>query len=314
MPKNQNVVTTKNNDTDHQYTPLLDRMTSWWNGDAGKQVVSKAVEKTDKSLEIHVNADNFTTERWTDLRVQILEILWGSGNRIPGDHAFNSRVFQTGLLNSKSKVLDLAGGFGKCATDVAKESFANVDIIESYQQLLPYINKTIKRTDAKLFVSLFEDNLNNVKLPRSKYDLVYGREILFKHKHKQNILEKCVDSLAPTGHFIFTDFVLEKNSTSYDIFKNWSKHELGEVHPVSENIYRNIFASFEMKFYHPTDISKEYIHNVNNGWARLKDFLTENKVDDEFVDIMIQESELWLSRVRALQSGKLKLLQFHACW
>ena len=293
------------------YEPLLDRVASWWNSDTDYNISNKKAKEQNKPSEIHVNRKNFSLERWTDQRVQILEILWGTGTRIPGDAAFNKILFKTGSLTSKSKILDLAVGLGNCARMMAKDSFAHIDVIETYPDLLPYFNKLTREHKLDRFLFTLKGNLVDVKLTKAKYDLIYGREVFFKIKNKQHVIEKCIDSLSTRGSFIFTDFILEKDASSYGIFKNWSQRENGIIYPISEGVYRKIFSGLDMKFIQPIDYSKQYIHYVNMGWVRLKQYLEVNKFDDAFVDIMIEESELWLSRVRALESGKLKLLRFH---
>lgn len=53
-----------------------------------------------------------------------------------------------------------------------------------------------------------------------------------------------------------------------------------------------------------------YIKHVNAGWLRLRSYVRAEKIDENFVNIMALEGDLWLSRVRALRSGKLKLIRF----
>lgn len=291
---------------------LLERVSSWWASEESQQLAVKSDESFDKSQKIHVDLDGFSLEEWTSQRVEILEILWGKGTRLPGDDKLNMELFNQVALDSKSNILDIAVGLGNCARMLTKHTYAHVDVIEAYPDLLPYLTKIIRNEQLDPFISVLRGGLVNVQLSPVKYDLIYGREALFKVKNKQNALEKIVDSLKENGHLIFTDFVLEKDASSYKIFKNWSAREKATVYPVSVATYRKIIESFDMELRPVMDYSSQYIHHVNMGWLRLKEYLENNEFDDAFVDVMAQESDLWLSRVRALRSGKLKLMKFHA--
>ncbi|PCI87042.1 MAG: hypothetical protein COB24_07630 [Hyphomicrobiales bacterium] len=290
---------------------LLDRVAAWWASDDGHHLADINAKNYNKNRDIHVDINKFALEEWSQQRVQILEILWGVGTRLPGDDELNGELFNQVSLNSKSKILDIAVGLGNCARMLAKNNFAHVDVIDAYPDLLSHFITATKAEKLEPFISILQGDLNQVKLPKLKYDLVYGREALFKIKNKQTVLEKCVDALKPTGHFIFTDFVLEKDASSYKIFKNWSAREKATVYPVSLTQYKKIIHGLDMRLYPIVDYSESYIHHVNTGWLRLKAYLESHKFDDDFVDVMAQESDLWLSRVRALRSGKLKLIKFH---
>lgn len=298
-------------DTLNNASSILDRVSSWWSSDDEQQLTTSEASSFDEKRQIRVDLQNFSIDDWPDQRVEILEILWGSGNRLPGDDAFNLELFHHINLDSKSKILDIAGGLGNCSRLFAKKFYAQVDIVEAYPNLLPHLKKLNAQQKLEPFISILNGDLNNVQLPRIKYDLIYGREALFKIKDKQHALEKTVDALKAQGHLIFTDFVLEKDASSYRIFKNWSARENQTVYPVSIATYRKIIDGFEMEMKPIKDYSEQYIRYINQGWFQLKEYMKTHDFDDKFVDIMAQESDLWLSRVRALRSGKLKLVRFH---
>lgn len=291
---------------------LLDRVAAWWASDDSQRLANINAENYNRDHDIHVDTLKFSLEEWTDQRVQILEILWGAGTRLPGDAKLNGELFNLVPLNSKSKILDIAVGLGNCARMLAKDNFAHVDVVEAYPNLLPHLVKATRAKKLEPFISVLEGDLNQVELVNLKYDLIYGREALFKIKNKYLVIEKCIHALKSTGHFIFTDFVLDKDASNHKTFKNWSAREMATVYPVSMDHYKKIFHGLDMKLHPIVDYSESYIHHVNKGWLRLKQYLERHEFDEDFVSVMAQESDLWLSRVRALRSGQLKLIKFHA--
>ena len=218
MPNNLNL---KNNQIAAPVNlSLLQRITTWLSSSSSHELVDAKSDEFEKGRHIGVDLKQFEIDKWTDLRVQILEIIWGRGNRLPGDGEFHTELFFHHDLSSKTKALDVAVGLGACATMIAQENFTHVDVVESYPELLPYLIQRIKDKKLSPFISILKNNLNDVKLDRAKYDLVYGREAFFKIKNKQLILQKCINSLQTNGQLIFTDFVLAQDASDQKIFKN----------------------------------------------------------------------------------------------
>ena len=296
---------------EQQRKNLLDRVVAWWESEDSHKLADKDSDQHYEDQNIHVNLDGFDLDKWTEQRIEILEILWGRGARIPGDEALNRELFNGAGLTSKSKILDMAVGLGNCARILAQDNFAHVDVVEAYPNLLPHLIKVIKEKKLERFISILDGDLTAVQLKPAQYDLIYGREAMFKIEDKRYILQKCLKALNNQGHLIFTDFVLDHDAASYDIFKNWSEREKSIVYPISKGSYNRIFKQLNLKSYPTMDYSKQYVHHVNVGWMRLETHLKNHKIDEEFVDVMAQESDLWLSRVRSLRSGNLKLLRFH---
>lgn len=298
---------------------LMDRFALWWESDDNDRLVAREFEHHHKDMmyqdvdeNISIDLKKFELDEWTKQRLKVLKILWGKDVRIPGDEEFNIELFHIVGMDSKTKILDMSVGLGNCARIMARDCFAHIDVIEAYPNLLPYFVDSIKRENLESFISILQGDLSEVKLQAAKYNLIYGRESMFKIKDKGFVLDKCIDALASHGHIIFTDFILSHGNKSFDVYEKWSEREKSTVYPVSKGAYTRIFNRHKVKLYPTMDYTKQYVNFVNLGWMKLEKYIQQNEYDDEFVDVMAQESELWLSRVRALRSGNLKLLRFHA--
>ena len=131
---------------------MLQRITTWLSSSSSHELVDAKSDEFEKGRHIGVDLKQFEIDKWTDLRVQILEIIWGRGNRLPGDGEFHTELFFHHDLSSKTKALDVAVGLGACATMIAQENFTHVDVVESYPELLPYLIQRIKEKNlARLF-------------------------------------------------------------------------------------------------------------------------------------------------------------------
>ncbi len=59
------------------------------------------------------------------------------------------------------------------------------------------------------------------------------------------------------------------------------------------------------------DLSGSYQRYVLSAWAKLVDGLDREDLTRDFVNIMMVEADFWLRRMRALESGKLRLIRYH---
>lgn len=222
-------------DNSEERENLIDRVTNWIKSDGNSEVVNKqnSTPRSDKSIDL--DYEQIKTINFTKSRVSVMDILWGKDRSFPGNPSVTMKIFKPELLNSKSMVLDLSTGLGACARTITTNSFAKIDVIQNDKNLLPFLAKSIKEHELTQFISILKDDLNTIKLAKVKYDFIYGRESFFKIKNKQRAFEQCADSLKTNGRIIFTDFVLEKDMSSYTVFKNWSEQERSAVYPTTSD-------------------------------------------------------------------------------
>lgn len=297
-------------DNSNKRENIIRRVANWIKSDNNGVVVTKqnTTPLSNKSLDL--DYERIKLLNFTKSRVSVMDILWGKDSNFPGNDSFTIKIFNPEMLNSKSMVLDLSSGLGACARTIANESFAKIDIIQNDKNLLPFLAKSIEEHKLTPFLSILKDDMNVIKLAKVKYDFIYGRECFFKIKNKQRAFEQCADSLKNNGRIIFTDFVLEKNMSSYKVFKNWSEQERGAVYPTTLANYLKLFDGLGFKVGPIEDYSKEYIDHVNSAWLNFKKYVSYTELDERFMNVMLLEGDIWLSRVLALKSKKLRLLRF----
>lgn len=297
-------------DNSNKRKNIIDRVANWIKSDDNSVVVTKQNKSARSDKSIDLDYEQIKTINFTKYRVSVMNILWGKDSNFPGNEAFTRKLFNPEVLNSKSMVLDLSSGLGACARTITAESFAKIDVIQNDKNLLPFLEKSIREHELAPFLSILKNNMNVIELAKVKYDFIYGRECFFKIKNKQRAFEQCADSLKTNGRIIFTDFVLEKDMSSYTIFKNWSEQERSAVYPTTMANYLKMFEGLGFKIGPIEDYSEEYVDHVNSAWLNFKKYVSYTDLDERFMNVMLLEGDIWLSRVRALRSKKLKLLRF----
>lgn len=297
-------------DNSNKRENIIHRVANWIKSDDNSVVVSKQNTAPRSNESIDLDYEQIKTLNFTKSRVSVMDILWGKDNSFPGNASFTIKLFNPEMLNSKSMVLDLSSGLGACARTMTTESFAKIDVIQNDKNLLPFLAKSIKEHELTQFISILKEDMNAIKLAKVKYDFIYGRECFFKIKNKQRAFEQCADSLKTNGRFVFTDFVLEKDMSSYAVFKNWSEQERSAVYPTTMANYLKMFDGLGFKAGPVEDYSEEYIDHVNTAWLNFKKYVSYTELDERFMNVMLLEGDIWLSRVRALRSKKLRLLRF----
>lgn len=289
---------------------IVHRISHWIKSDDNSAIVDKSNTKKKTNRSIEVDYKHLNSQDYSKTKIEVMNILWGKNNSLPGNNVFSKKLFQPELLTSKSVVLDLSIGLGACARMIADESFAKIDGLENDTSLIPSLIKSLNEKQQYRSIKVLKKDLEHVNLAHVKYDLIYGREAFFKIKNKHRAIEQCSCALRQKGRIIFTDFVLQKDVSASSTFKNWSERERQSVYPTSITTYMKIFKKLNLKVGHIENYSDEYISHVNKAWVNFKKHVAQDEMDRKFMNVMLLEGDLWLSRVRALKSSKLKLLKF----
>jgi hypothetical protein len=73
--------------------------------------------------------------------------------------------------------------------------------------------------------------------------------------------------------------------------------------------YRDRLEALNFNVVNFEDDSDRYRDLVVTAWKRLANGLESEGLNRAYVDALIAEAELWLHRMRALESGQLRLLK-----
>ena len=112
------------------------------------------------------------------------------------------------------------------------------------------------------------------------------------------------------GGLAFTDFVLaEPDQNEGAVMRRWHETEPVPPRPWSLKEYETRLPELNLSVFEFEDDSKPYREMVVRAWQAYADGLDSVAFDRTLVDALMQEAELWLHRIRAIESGQLRVLR-----
>lgn len=318
------------------YVPLWIRMRAWWDGVDPEDLMSgPPASKVRPRMSIDTSTET-PEEALRTNRLAIVQQLWGDGLCLPGGEKFSLSLLEeartkssvtiadiiAGKSNGKKAsgkandltIADLTAGLGGGTRHIAEKLGATVlgferdkDFAEAAQRLSEETgNKSVES------ISWFDPEQVEKHLDKAQCDIILARELLFSLPDSKGVLSQIGEALAPDGTLIFTDFALADRSSENKSVLAWRQTEPRKPTPSSVDEYRELLQGLRYDVKSIDDISKEYASAIQVGWKSMVEHLKSGSFSRAYVDALIQEGQIWLSRSRALKSGQLRLIKCRA--
>ena len=141
---------------------------------------------------------------------------------------------------------------------------------------------------------------------------MYSRERLFSVENKPSLLEQCAGALKSSGNVLITDFVRADTVSARDADEAWACHDGEAAHLWSLRDYRVALTDQGLNMLLCSDITEDYLEMVSRAWARVPLLIHDQSLSRRKVSLLMEEGEIWLSRIRALESGQIGVGRIHA--
>ena len=143
-----------------------------------------------------------------------------------------------------------------------------------------------------------------------KYDCITARETLFSVPDKLALFGVLKNGLRRRGTLAFADFVLaESDQNEGEVMREWHEMEPSLPQPWAFDEYRSRLTALNFEIVEFIDDSENYRDLVLGAWRAYADGLETVTFDRTLVDALMQEAQLWLHRIRAIESGQLRVLR-----
>lgn len=291
---------------------MRDRFKAWWTGEeieAPKKSMQSALDIAIASAED--DPEDVDDNPWSNSSLSVIQALWGEGFIEPGGAKFTRSLLGWLSLNSKQSVLDLTAGLGGTARSVSSAHSLWMDVTESIPELIAEGRRQSVVNGMAKQVPLSLIDLENHNLSTSRYDAIYSRERLFSVKNKANLLAGCVEALKSKGQILITDYMRGPETGGAELAAEWGRHELYTPHPWTLKGYRDCFSGMDMDVLISQDISEEMIDHINSAWRRIPGMIAEGRFSRSQIGVLVREGEMWLDRMRAIESGMLIVGRIH---
>jgi len=285
---------------------LLDRLKAWWFG-YELRIVPKAppppvVKQHDVRADRH---------QWENLRIQLLQDVWGEGNSTPGDEEYIEELIKPFGLDPSKNVLDIGSGLGGVGRTMSDKFGVWVTCMEREHEMVEAGMElsTMAGMAKKAPVLTFDPEKFEFK-PKS-YDCIFSKEALYTILDKEQFFKDTCRALKDGGQFLFTDFIATDEADE-KILSSFKEGEAGSVQVWTKLDYEKGFTDGNVQSRIFEDMTDRYLAMVKSGWSNYLREMKEKGSDKAMEDVLVSELELWARRTHAMESGAVRLYRFLA--
>jgi len=290
--------------------PLWVRLKAWWEG-YDIQIPEHARKKKKKKSQA-VEATEKKKSPLQQERVVLLQEVWGKGFDRPCNPDYIVDLVAPVGLDSSMSVLDVGAGLGGSTRTICETFNAWVTGLEPDSMLAAAGHLLSDRAGLVQRAAIYEETFDQLDVKPRGYDCIFAKEAFFRTSDKESLFQRLEDGLKPGGYMLFTDYVLAQDSGESEALQAWRDNdpELGELWTAQQYVK----ALQDRKLDVPTteDISAGVTSAVKRAWASYMENAGDDSRGEEMDKIVQQESQLWNRRLRALETGDLRVVRFQA--
>lgn len=294
--------------------PWKTRLRAWWEGrDLSALPDHLPGESEPEGEEIapeSVLASRF--DLWSATRIEIVEMVWGTGFHLPGGDDKIPVMIKPLGLNESMSVLELGAGLGGITRHMAKATGAWISGLESDKLLTVEGMKRSKAAGMERRAPIHHYDPEHPAFTK-RFDAIVAKEHFFTVKEKEGLLVAMQTAMKPRGQILFTDYVVANDDKPSPALSGWIDKEPVRPSLWSFQRYQKILADLGYDVRICEDLSATTCALIQQSWAGMKDKIPkEKRADPETQEVLIREAEHWMRRVAALQTGELRLYRYHA--
>ena len=248
---------------------------------------------------------------WSVDRVNLAEAIWGQGFHTPCGTDHLATLIKPLALDETMSVLNLGAGPGGIAHMIARTTGAWVTGLDADPVLAwAGMNRSLKAGLAKRApIQAF-----NAERPEfdKRYDAMVAKECFFTVHRKEELFAAIVQALKPRAQLQFTDYVLKHSAGGGTVLNAWRSGEPERPYPWTIAQIADRLRQLGCDIRITEDISDSHRSMILTAWDRLTTILPHRKADDDFQELIMQEGELWMRRIAALETGDLRIYRFYA--
>ncbi|WP_207458064.1 methyltransferase domain-containing protein [Azospirillum sp. SYSU D00513] len=295
---------------------LKTRFQAWWEGydlsglKAKKQEAEEAPPPEPSAASNPPGMNRWGKPLWTATRIEVAEKLWGEGFNTPGGSDHIPYLVRPLGLNPAMSVLDLSAGLGGTSRTMAGKYGCWVTGLEASPLLAKegMIRSFKHGLEKKAPVETYDpENFSYSK----RVDAIVYKEGMFSVRDKDQMFDAMEMVLKPRGHVLMTDYIVEPQLAGAKAIQHWCDKE-----PMAPNLWSreqmsNGFAQRNLDLRISEDITDTHRTLILSAIQGLVEHLEKHSMDKDTKIAVMQEVEMWVRRVAALDAG-LRCYRFYA--
>ncbi len=247
---------------------------------------------------------------WTATRIEVAEKLWGEGFNTPGGHDHIPYLVKPLGLNPAMSVLDLSAGLGGTSRVMAAKYGCWVTGLEASEALAKegMVRSFKAGLEKKAPVEPYDPE--RFSYPK-RVDAIFYKEGMFSVADKEQMFDGMEMALKPRGHLLMTDYVVDPSAAGARAVQHWCDKEPMQPHLWSKERMAAAFAQRNLDLRIGEDITDTHRTAIVAAIQGLIDHLERHHLDRETKIAVMDEVEMWVRRVAALEAG-MKVFRFYA--
>jgi hypothetical protein len=216
-------------------------------------------------------------------------------------------MMKSARLDEGSMILDVTAGLGAAAKSLPELKNCEVRSFESNAALAEAALK-INEIEVEAY------DPANGGLGRKgigKFAAILARDLMYTLE-KWDALGDLGGMLLPEGVIVISDFVLAEGAKESKEMKRWREIEPARPQLWSVEQYRDSILKLNLNVKVLADETDVMHKIVKTSWNNCWNSLKSERLSRGMVDALAYEAELWMHRIRALESGNLQYIMAHA--
>lgn len=243
--------------------------------------------------------------------------LWGEGFCEPFDKSYAGDMVKPFALNEKMSVVDLGarlGGGTRAVAERYKVWITGMDPDPEYAKAgMQFSTKAGLKSRAPVIAY----DIDKPALPKSRYNCLFALETFHRARNKQQLFANIAQALTDQGQVLFTDFVLREPGQTSGLIEAWKRVEPFQPHPWSAAEIAKCLKELRLEARVDEDMTEKYRRLALFGWQGCLDRLAEQRAAGtrpprDLLHQLLDDAELWVLRLRALDSGALQVRRYFA--
>ncbi len=248
---------------------------------------------------------------WSPERVNVIEKLWGEGCISPSSADFLHVTTPLLGLSEKKSLLLLGAGLGGLGRALVDETGVWVTGFEGDEELAGLGKEMTRMLGMQKRAPVSLSNFEQPSFKENSFNAVVSLESIYKVAEKEKLYTAMFNSLRVDGELLMTDFVVPNDNPPDEAMAAWLRQESSSPHLWTAEKIQAFLTTLNMDVRPAEDITAKYRNCVFKGFFGYLSNVTKPELL-EISDDLIREVEYWAKQISAIDSGGLKVYQFHA--
>ncbi len=245
-------------------------------------------------------------------RMTVAQWLWGDGFIMPGDADFVLELVKPFGLTPAMSMLDLSAGLGGPARAIAQAFGTYVTGLERSEERAKRGMEMSVAADLAKRAAIAHYDPETVELRKNGFDCILGRGALHTVVDKERLLRVLHVGLKQKGQLLLNEFTSDPSAGERPEMAAWVARESYPPRLWTVSQYTDCLSGLGFDIRVIEDVSNLYRSMIVAGWARMLQEVDLRAMSRKHRITVLDEAELWMHRIAALESGALRVFKIYA--